>query len=320
MRSATSAPTSASSRRASAATARPAPRSARSQLDGKVTCNATLPAGLQTTSNTATRDRDRDSPTTITSLTLPAGLVYLALANPTVSVTGAGSRAAGHGQLHADRRLQHPDPRRSRVNTGAATIAHVPARSRCSCRAVGRRSRARPRSATARLPARASPRRSTRSSRLGDLTRPPRAPLARGTRGADPIRAATDGHPGSRSVLGMSTAKMNTTAGTIALEFFDDDAPKTVENFRKLSADGFYDGDHLPPRDPGLHDPGRLPRGHRHRRPRLHVRGRVQPAQGRARRAGDGQRRARTPTARSSSSSPPSRPAGWTASTPCSAR
>src|SRR6201995_995869 len=40
----------------------------------------------------------------------------------------------------------------------------------------------------------------------------------------------------------MSTANMNTSLGTIALEFFDDDAPKTVENFRKLAADGFYDG------------------------------------------------------------------------------
>jgi peptidyl-prolyl cis-trans isomerase B (cyclophilin B) len=40
----------------------------------------------------------------------------------------------------------------------------------------------------------------------------------------------------------MSTANMNTSLGTIALEFFDDDAPKTVENFRKLASDGFYDG------------------------------------------------------------------------------
>ena len=40
----------------------------------------------------------------------------------------------------------------------------------------------------------------------------------------------------------MSTAKMNTTAGTIELELFDDDAPKTVANFRKLASDGFYDG------------------------------------------------------------------------------
>src|ERR1700744_4847671 len=40
----------------------------------------------------------------------------------------------------------------------------------------------------------------------------------------------------------MSTANLNTSMGTIALEFFDDDAPKTVENFRKLASDGFYDG------------------------------------------------------------------------------
>jgi cyclophilin family peptidyl-prolyl cis-trans isomerase len=42
--------------------------------------------------------------------------------------------------------------------------------------------------------------------------------------------------------MAMSTANMNTTLGTIAIEFFDDDAPKTVENFRKLASDGFYDG------------------------------------------------------------------------------
>jgi cyclophilin family peptidyl-prolyl cis-trans isomerase len=35
---------------------------------------------------------------------------------------------------------------------------------------------------------------------------------------------------------------MNTTHGTIALELFDEDAPKTVENFRKLASEGFYDG------------------------------------------------------------------------------
>jgi peptidyl-prolyl cis-trans isomerase B (cyclophilin B) len=40
----------------------------------------------------------------------------------------------------------------------------------------------------------------------------------------------------------MSTATMNTTAGAITLELFDEDAPKTVENFRKLAGDGFYDG------------------------------------------------------------------------------
>jgi len=35
---------------------------------------------------------------------------------------------------------------------------------------------------------------------------------------------------------------MHTNHGAIALELHDDDAPKTVENFRKLAADGFYDG------------------------------------------------------------------------------
>jgi cyclophilin family peptidyl-prolyl cis-trans isomerase len=35
---------------------------------------------------------------------------------------------------------------------------------------------------------------------------------------------------------------MHTTAGPIVFELFDEDAPKTVENFRKLAAEGFYDG------------------------------------------------------------------------------
>ena len=40
----------------------------------------------------------------------------------------------------------------------------------------------------------------------------------------------------------MSTATMHTTEGAITFELFDEDAPKTVENFRKLAGDGFYDG------------------------------------------------------------------------------
>jgi peptidyl-prolyl cis-trans isomerase B (cyclophilin B) len=40
----------------------------------------------------------------------------------------------------------------------------------------------------------------------------------------------------------MSTATMHTNHGAIELELFDEDAPKTVENFRKLVDDGFYDG------------------------------------------------------------------------------
>jgi len=39
----------------------------------------------------------------------------------------------------------------------------------------------------------------------------------------------------------MSRATLQTNAGAIVVELFDEDAPKTVENFRKLAADGFYD-------------------------------------------------------------------------------
>jgi cyclophilin family peptidyl-prolyl cis-trans isomerase len=40
----------------------------------------------------------------------------------------------------------------------------------------------------------------------------------------------------------VSEATLQTNAGPIRVRFFDDDAPKTVENFRKLAGDGFYDG------------------------------------------------------------------------------
>ena len=40
----------------------------------------------------------------------------------------------------------------------------------------------------------------------------------------------------------MSQATLHTNHGPIAVELFDEDAPKTVENFLKLSRDGFYDG------------------------------------------------------------------------------
>jgi peptidyl-prolyl cis-trans isomerase B (cyclophilin B) len=40
----------------------------------------------------------------------------------------------------------------------------------------------------------------------------------------------------------MTNATLHTNHGAIAVELFDDDAPKTVENFLKLARDGFYDG------------------------------------------------------------------------------
>ncbi len=40
----------------------------------------------------------------------------------------------------------------------------------------------------------------------------------------------------------MSQATLHTNHGPIGVELFDEDAPKTVESFRTLAADGFYDG------------------------------------------------------------------------------
>jgi cyclophilin family peptidyl-prolyl cis-trans isomerase len=40
----------------------------------------------------------------------------------------------------------------------------------------------------------------------------------------------------------MSQMTMTTNHGDIVLELFDDDAPETVGNFRRLAEDGFYDG------------------------------------------------------------------------------
>jgi peptidyl-prolyl cis-trans isomerase B (cyclophilin B) len=40
----------------------------------------------------------------------------------------------------------------------------------------------------------------------------------------------------------VSRATLHTSEGAIELELYPDDAPKTVENFEKLSRDGFYEG------------------------------------------------------------------------------
>jgi peptidyl-prolyl cis-trans isomerase B (cyclophilin B) len=40
----------------------------------------------------------------------------------------------------------------------------------------------------------------------------------------------------------MSTATMTTNHGPITFELFDEDAPKTVKNFKDLAGKGFYDG------------------------------------------------------------------------------
>lgn len=40
----------------------------------------------------------------------------------------------------------------------------------------------------------------------------------------------------------MSKAEIQTEKGTMKVEFYDNDAPKAVENFKTLSKKGFYDG------------------------------------------------------------------------------
>ena len=40
----------------------------------------------------------------------------------------------------------------------------------------------------------------------------------------------------------MSQATLHTSMGAIGVELFDDHAPKTVANFKKLAEDGFYNG------------------------------------------------------------------------------
>ena len=40
----------------------------------------------------------------------------------------------------------------------------------------------------------------------------------------------------------MSEAVMKTTEGDITFELFDEDAPKTVSNFKQLAGKGYYDG------------------------------------------------------------------------------
>jgi cyclophilin family peptidyl-prolyl cis-trans isomerase len=40
----------------------------------------------------------------------------------------------------------------------------------------------------------------------------------------------------------VTSATLHTNQGAISVELFDDDAPKTVDNFVKLARDGFYDG------------------------------------------------------------------------------
>ena len=115
------------------------------------------------------------------------------------------------------------------------------------------------------------------------------------TRGQLPVQPGRLGHAdrpalGPVACRGMSRATMDTNHGPIEIELFDDDAPKTVENFRKLAGDGFYDGLVFHRVIPDFMIQGGDPRGDGTGGPGLHVRGRAEPARRRPRRARDGER------------------------------
>jgi len=59
----------------------------------------------------------------------------------------------------------------------------------------------------------------------------------------------------------VSRATFHTNQGPVVVELFDDDAPRTVENFRKLSGDGFYDGLSFHRVIPGFMVQGGCPQG-----------------------------------------------------------
>ncbi|MES0447623.1 MAG: peptidylprolyl isomerase, partial [Desulfobacterales bacterium] len=40
----------------------------------------------------------------------------------------------------------------------------------------------------------------------------------------------------------MKTAEIHTEKGIMKVDFYEEDAPNTVDNFIKLSKSGFYDG------------------------------------------------------------------------------
>ncbi len=78
-----------------------------------------------------------------------------------------------------------------------------------------------------------------RPTATSDLT----APIAGGvTTTADEPVAATNTTPMPEITTTSTRAVIETSQGSITVEFYDTDSPKTVANFVKLAREGFYDG------------------------------------------------------------------------------
>jgi hypothetical protein len=77
---------------------------------GKVTCNTALPAEFGTTTNTGSVPTTATSPTSVTSVTLPTGGSYVALTNPTATVTSTAKHVSVSCTLTVGSNTE--DPRR----------------------------------------------------------------------------------------------------------------------------------------------------------------------------------------------------------------
>ena len=75
---------------------------------------------------------------------------------------------------------------------------------------------------------------------------------------------------GNENMERMTTIIMNTSEGSITINLFDDKTPNTVANFLGLATGEKEWAD--PYTGQPSHDSGRLPAGHRYRRPWLRVR------------------------------------------------
>ena len=116
----------------------------------------------------------------------------------------------------------------------------------------------------------------------------------------------------------MANATLHTNHGAIEIELYPERRAQDRRELRDPCRQGLLRRRHLPPRDPGLHDPGRRPDRHRHAAaPATSSRTSSTTTRSTAARW-RWRTPARTRTAASSSSSRPTRARGSTASTPSS--
>src|ERR1044072_6281401 len=60
---------------------------------------------------------------------------------------------------------------------------------------------------------------------------------------SSPLPQSSNQHiSNDKSMAANEVAVISTTEGDLVISFWPDVAPKTVENFKKLARDGFYDG------------------------------------------------------------------------------